>query len=73
LLYTARNVLFNQLPLVVITEINKRFGTSPVYNIIEYTTGSETFYTMRTETAKKKLKLRVSPDGCISVEKKEKK
>ena len=73
LLYTARNVLFNQLPLVVITEINKRFGSNPVYDIIEYTTGSETFYTMRAETTTKKLKLRVSSDGDISVEKKEKK
>jgi hypothetical protein len=73
LLYTARNVLFNQLPLVVVTEINKRFGSSPVYDITEYTTGSETFYTMRAETSTRKLKLKVSSNGDISVTKKEKK
>src|ERR1700704_1165326 len=32
LLGTARSILFNQLPLAVIKEINKRYGTLPVYN-----------------------------------------
>src|SRR5689334_13776652 len=43
LLGTARNILFNQLPLVVVTEINQRFGSGSVYDITEYTSGSETF------------------------------
>jgi hypothetical protein len=73
LLYTARNILFNQLPLIAITEINKRFGTTPVYDILEYTTGAETFYLMRADLPEKELRLKVSSDGDISVVKKVKK
>ena len=73
LLGTARNVLFNQLPLAVIREINNRFGSAPVYNIIEYTCGGETFYNMDVDTSTKHLKLKVVSDGYISVEKKTKK
>src|SRR5215510_11854776 len=35
LIGTARNVLFNQLPLAVVKEINTRYGAAPVYDIIE--------------------------------------
>ena len=73
LLGTARNVLFNQLPLAVIREINNRFASAPVYNIIEYTCGGETFYNMDVDTSTKHLKLKVASDGYISVEKKTKK
>ena len=67
LLGTARNVLFNQLPLAVIKEINTRYGTAPVYDIIEYNTGSETFYQMIVELPKKTLEVRASSAGDISV------
>jgi len=73
LLGTARNVLFNQLPLAVIREINNRFGSAPVYDIIEYTCGTETFYNMGIDTSTKHLKLKVTSDGSISVEQKTKK
>jgi len=73
LLGTARNVLFNQLPLAVIREINNRFASAPVYNIIEYTCGGETFYNMDVDTSTKHLRLRVASDGYISIEKKTKK
>jgi len=73
LLGTARNVLFNQLPLNVITEMNKRFGSAFVYDILEYSVGSETFYTMLADTQTKLLKLRASSTGNISVESKTKK
>jgi len=73
LLGTARNVLFNQLPLAVIREINNRFGSTPVYDIIEYTCGGETFYNMDADTSTRHLKLKVSASGEISVEKKTKK
>jgi hypothetical protein len=73
LLGTARNILFNQLPLVVITEINKHYASSPVYNIVEYSTDSETFYSMNADLPTKELKLRVSSSGDITVESKTKK
>src|SRR6266550_4266947 len=59
LLGTARNVLFNQLPLAVIKEINNRFASAPVYNIIEYTVSGETFYNMDVDTSTKHLKIKV--------------
>jgi len=73
LLGTARNVLFNQLPLLVIKEINNRYGSSPIFDITEYSIGSETFYDMAVETSSRHLQLRVSSEGYISVEKKTKK
>jgi len=73
LLGTARTILFDQLPITVINSINNRFGTAPVYEIVEYTRGAETFYTMTAETTKSKLKLRSTVSGNISLEKKTKK
>jgi hypothetical protein len=70
LLGTARNILFNQLPLVVVTEINKYYGSASVYDITEYTSGSETFYSMRADLSNKQLKLRASSTGDITVESK---
>lgn len=73
LLGTARNIMFNQLPLNIITEMNKSYESAFVYDILEYTSGSETFYTMIAETPTKVLKLRASASGNISVESKTKK
>src|SRR5216110_2120817 len=68
LIGTARNVLFNQLPLAVLKEINTRFGSAAVYNIIEYNSDSETFYQMTVELPTKKLQVRATSGGEISVE-----
>ena len=57
LLGTERNVLFNQLPLAVIREINNRYGNAPISDIIEYTSGIDTFYGMYVDTQTKHLKL----------------
>ena len=73
LLGTARNILFNQLPLSVITEINKRFGSSSVYNIIEYTAGDATFYSMTAVLPTKEVNLKATSSGEITVEGKVKK
>jgi|SRR5215471_7738240 len=72
LLGTARNVLFNQLPLAVVKEIDTRYGSAAVYDIIEYNSASETFYQMTVELPTKKLEVRASAGGDISVEKKTK-
>ena len=73
LLGTARSVLFNQLPLAVIREINARYGSAPIADIVEYTRDSEAFYDMFVQTPTKDFKVRVSSVGDISVLEKTKK
>ena len=73
LLGTERNVLFNQLPLAVIREINNRYGNAPISDIIEYTSGIDTFYGMYVDTQTKHLKLKISSEGDVTVVKKTKK
>jgi hypothetical protein len=73
LLGTERNVLFTQLPLAVIREINNRFGNAPISDIIEFTSGISTFYGMYVDTPTKHLKLKISSEGDVTVEKKTKK
>jgi hypothetical protein len=62
LLGTARNVLFNQLPLAVIKEINNRYGDAPISDIIEYTSGLDTYYGMYVDTPTKHLKIKISSE-----------
>ena len=73
LLGTARSVLFDQLPLTVIKEINDRYGSAPVYDITEFTCGGETFYHMIVETPTKQVKVKVSSFGDVLVLSKTKK
>jgi hypothetical protein len=73
LIGTERNVLFNQLPLAVIKEINNRYGNAPIFDIVEYTSGTETFYGMGVDTPTKHLKLKISAEGDVTVQQKEKK
>ena len=72
LLGTARNVLFNQLPLAVVKEINNRYGNAPISDIIEYTSGLATYYGMYVDTATKQLKIKITSEGDVTVEKKTK-
>ncbi|HEV8284027.1 MAG TPA: hypothetical protein VGQ09_06940 [Chitinophagaceae bacterium] len=69
LIGTARNVLFSQLPLTVIKEINNRYGSAPVYDITEYNTEDETFYHMTVELPSKRLNIKATTAGNITVEK----
>ena len=73
LLGTARTILFDQLPISVINAINNQYGTAPVYELVEYTRGGETFYCLTVETAKSKLKVRAAVSGSLLVEKRIKK
>jgi hypothetical protein len=70
LLGTARNVVFNQLPLSVVKELSNRYESAPIYDIIEYTRGADTFYDMIVETPTKKLRVRATVAGDVSVLKK---
>src|SRR4029078_3826416 len=73
LLGTERNVLFNQLPLSVVKEINNRYGKAPIFDIVEHTSGTETYYGMVVDTPTKRLKLKISGEGEVTVQQKEKK
>jgi hypothetical protein len=73
LLGTERNVLFNQLPLAVVKEINNRYGNAPIFDIVEYTSGTQTYYGMVVDTPTKRLKLKISSEGEVTVQQKEKK
>ena len=73
LIGTARNVLFNQLPLAVVKEINNRYGNAPISDIIEYTQGMDTFYEMYVDTPSKHLKIKVTAEGDVTVQEKTKK
>ncbi len=69
LLGTSRNLLFNELPLSVATAINKKYQDAPVYEIFEYTVGSETFYRMKVDLTGKILLVRCGIAGDLAVEK----
>jgi hypothetical protein len=69
LLGTSRNVLFHELPLSVATAINKKYKDAPVYEIFEYTVGSETFYRMKVDLTGKTLVVRCGIGGDTVVEK----
>jgi len=69
LIGTARNILFSQLPLTVIKEINNRYGSAPVYDITEYNTEDEIFYHMVVELPSKRLNIKATTAGNITVEK----
>jgi len=73
LIGTARNLLFNQLPLAVIKQVDRRFGSATVYEIVEYCFNDETVYSMTVETLSKKLKIKSTLSGGVWVEKKIKK
>src|SRR4249919_73614 len=73
LIGTERNVLFNQLPLNVVKEINNRYGNAPIFDIVEYTSGTETFYGMMVDTPAKRLKVKISAEGDVTVQQREKK
>ncbi len=73
LIGTERSVLFNQLPLNVVKEINNRYGDAPIFDIVEYTSGTETFYGMVADTPTKRLKLKISAEGDVTVQHREKK
>ena len=70
LMSTARNLLFNQLPLSVIQGLQKKFANASYSSIIEVIRDNETSYYMETEQKGKKVLLQSSIQGYVSVVKK---
>jgi len=67
LIGTARNVLYNELPLAVTKEIEKRYGAAGVYEIAEYFNSTGTGYMMTVDLGKKKLQVRSTASGDVWV------
>ena len=70
---SARNLLFEQLPLSVIHEYNKRFDESSVMDVLEITNEEGTSYRLWIEQGNKKFKIRANGSGDITVLEKSKK
>ena len=67
---TVRSILFAELPLTVMKRVDQRFGSIPVYDVVEYSSDGETIYSMIAERASKKIKITATLAGEVWVEKK---
>ncbi|MGC4037895.1 MAG: hypothetical protein QM764_18170 [Chitinophagaceae bacterium] len=64
---SARNLLFDQLPLSVIHEFNKRYDENSVLSVLEVTNSEGTSYRIWIEKDNKKVKLNSTSSGEITV------
>ena len=62
----VRDIFFDQLPLSVMTAVDKRYSGADILDVREITNGEGTSYRISLQTKKKKLRLKVSPSGSIS-------
>lgn len=69
LLGTARSILPNQLPLIPMMELNRRFENSFIYDVSEYTVDGALYYVLTVETQTKKSEVKVLPSGEINIRK----
>lgn len=67
LVSTARNILYNQLPLSVIKSLEEKYGEADFTSMQEITRGNETNYFIQVETKEKKLLLKAYSSGSLSV------
>ena len=70
LVTTARNILYNQLPISVIRPLDKEYAGADIFGIVEISRNNETYYQIRADKKSKKLLLKASPSGNITVLKK---
>ena len=70
LVTTARNILFNQLPISVMRSLDKEYEGADILGIVEISRNNETWYQIRADKKSKKLLLKASPSGSITVLKK---
>jgi hypothetical protein len=67
LVITARNILYNQLPISVIRTLEKEYAGADLFGITEVNHDNETYYQLRADGKSKKFLLKASPSGNISV------
>ena len=70
LVTTARNILYNQLPISVMRSLDKEYEGADIFGIVEVSRNSETYYQIRADRQGKKLLLKANPSGNIIVLKK---
>jgi hypothetical protein len=70
LVTTARNILYNQLPISVTRALEKEYADADFFGITEVSRNNETYYQLRADKKNKKFLLKASPSGNISVLKK---
>ena len=70
LVSTARNILYMQLPLSVIRTLQHDYPDANFWGIVEIISDNETFYHITTEVKNKKILLKATPYGTISIIKK---
>jgi len=70
LVTTARNILYNQLPISVMRSLDKEYAGADIFGIVEISRNDETYYQMRADKKGKKFLLKASSSGNIIVLKK---
>lgn len=67
LVTTARNILYNQLPISVMRSLDKQYEGAGIFGITEINRNDETYYQLKVEKRGKKYLLKASPSGNIVV------
>jgi hypothetical protein len=62
---SARSLFFSQLPLVVMTAIDKRYTGADIIDVNELNSTAGTYYRITLEAGKKKYRVRVDADGTV--------
>jgi hypothetical protein len=62
---SVRDLFFNQLPLAVMTAVDKRFINAEYYEVREVTNATGTSYRLKLELNNKKYKIKVDASGNI--------
>lgn len=62
----ARDIFFDQLPLTVMTAVDKRFADAEIINVREITNANGTHYLVTLEKKQRKLRAKVDSAGNIT-------
>lgn len=70
LVTTARNILYNQLPISVIRSLDKEYADAEIFGITEINRNDEIWYQIQVNKKDKKYLLKARPSGNIIMLKK---
>ena len=62
---SIRDIFFDQLPLIVMTAVDKRFADAAIYSVREITKNELTSYSITLEAKNKKYTIKVGSSGTI--------
>ena len=62
---SIRDIFFDQLPLIVMTAVDKRFAGADIYSVREITRNELTYYSITLEAKNKKYTVNVGSSGTI--------